>query len=295
MNNKNIEFYCSCFVVGASKSGTSWLSEIFSRHKSLFVPKKKEIHYFNKEGIGKSNIPNPNYAKDINWYHSHFQGSNGRLCIDLSPLYLLSSEKNIYHYNNDAKIIILLRDPSSRSISDFKYRIQKGWLSKNCSFEEAIKKYPEIIDHSLYFNNLLRYVETFGRENVLVILFDEIKEHPKNALKKCSNFLNINDFKDINANKRINVTRYPKYQSIIYILTHIRLALFKIGAGKIYQALVNIGIIKKLLKKLQTHDKIRDFDGVKSLNHAYLFSKYFSEDINNLENFLNIDLNSWKR
>lgn len=292
---KNTEFSCSCFVVGASKSGTTWLWENFSRHNSLFVPEKKEIHYFNKEGIGKSSLHNSNFKKNINWYHSHFYGSNGKICVDISPLYLLSSEKNIYSYNKNSKIIVLLRDPLLRSISDFKYRIQKGWLSRNCTFNSAIKKYPEIIDHSLYFDNVLRYIETFGRDNVLIILFDEINKNPRNVLKKCSNFLEIDEFIDMNIDKKINPTRYPKYQLIIYTLTHLRLFLFKLGAGKIYNLLLNFDIVKKMIKNLQSSDSQRSFSEFPFSEHKSVFCKYFSDDINNLEKVLNIDLESWKR
>ena len=53
------------FIIGAQKSGTSWLWSMLKQHPGASLPKQKEIDYF-----GSSEL----YARGDDWYFSYFDG-----------------------------------------------------------------------------------------------------------------------------------------------------------------------------------------------------------------------------
>ncbi|MFX0093760.1 MAG: hypothetical protein ACFFBD_18555, partial [Candidatus Hodarchaeota archaeon] len=56
--------------VGAERSGGPWLAENLAVHPDIFIPPKKELHYFNRNDILYSNI---NYDKPLEWYAAFFK------------------------------------------------------------------------------------------------------------------------------------------------------------------------------------------------------------------------------
>ena len=294
LKRKNLQnIICNFFVVGFSKSGTSWLARMLKNNDDIFVPDSKEIHYFNEEGIGISNITNPNKSRSIEWYHNHFKESKNKLKGDFSPLYILSSAKNIKKYNKDAKIVILIRDPISRTISDYKYRIQKGWLSIDTNFEKAVQKYPEIINHSLYSEKISNYIQTFKKEQLLILFYDDIKENPGFLLDKCTDFLGVKNCDKRELFKKINKTNLPKNQKIIFFLIKIKIFFMRIGLHDFVRFIASSKYFKKFLNFI-SNDIIED----KSINKVKIpnkFLKLFLTDIKKLERIVSKDLSIWSK
>ena len=50
--------------IGAQKSGTTWLYENLKKHPQLYLPKTKEIHFFDWH-----------FYKSIKWYCQHFKNA----------------------------------------------------------------------------------------------------------------------------------------------------------------------------------------------------------------------------
>jgi len=67
-------------LIGAQKCGTSWLAAMLRQHPDIFVPEKKELHFFNLKS---------NYARGIEWYRKQFDGWSGQKLVgDCTPNYL---------------------------------------------------------------------------------------------------------------------------------------------------------------------------------------------------------------
>ena len=58
-------------VVGAAKSGTSWLQQMLIQHPQIFLPEPKELHYFNRQFMEVPELENYNASKPLSWYLSH--------------------------------------------------------------------------------------------------------------------------------------------------------------------------------------------------------------------------------
>ena len=106
-------------LIGAQKSGTTWLYQALSQHEDIFVPETKEPHFFDR---------NATYEKGYAWYADHFAPSQNQTAIgECTPNYLwavgapsettnhpeISKEipERIQAVLPDAKFIVLLRNP----------------------------------------------------------------------------------------------------------------------------------------------------------------------------------------
>ncbi|MBN2328224.1 MAG: sulfotransferase, partial [Candidatus Omnitrophica bacterium] len=100
------------FIVGAPKCGTTALATYLSEHPQVYFSKPKEIHYFSTDFYdfgfkGTVNDYLANYfSKSINKQH---------LRIGEGSTWYLYSEKaleNIFKFNKESKIIVMIRKPS---------------------------------------------------------------------------------------------------------------------------------------------------------------------------------------
>ena len=54
--------------IGAQKAGTTWLWENLRRHPEIFVPDKKELHYFDNK-----------FDQSLRYYTRRFEAARGRV------------------------------------------------------------------------------------------------------------------------------------------------------------------------------------------------------------------------
>ena len=96
-------------VLGAQKGGTTTLQQLLSQHPGIFLPPKKEVHYFSKH-----------WEQPTAWYAAHYVDADPKQrCGDITPYYLFHPEapKRIHSLLPDAQLIVLLRDPVERALS----------------------------------------------------------------------------------------------------------------------------------------------------------------------------------
>src|SRR5712692_7209004 len=96
------------FIVGAPRSGTTALYTYLRQHPDVFLPEKKEPHYFNIDMTSGGAIRN---EKD---YAALFAGALDETRVGEASVYYLSSACAPFEIKKDcptAKIIIMLRNP----------------------------------------------------------------------------------------------------------------------------------------------------------------------------------------
>jgi hypothetical protein len=192
------------FFVGHPRSGTGTLDGYLSGHPDIFMA-DKELHYFGAD-LG-FNSPN----RSLENYLSYFTNGGGyRYAGESSTWYLCSgmAAKEIREFSPEAKIIISLRNPVDWLYSLHSHMVYAAYEDVR-NFGQAIDLGKErargknIPDNAfprmgVIYRDLVRYAEqverfqkSFGSENVLVNIFDELKSDPEKLLDQTLEFLDL--------------------------------------------------------------------------------------------------------
>jgi Sulfotransferase domain len=181
------------FIVGAANSGTTSLYAYLKQHPDVFMPALKEPHYFAQLSPSPEKRYLRTIIRDEAAYLRLFRKAAGYKAIgEASPSYLWEANApyRIRRAIPDAKIIILLRDPVERAYSHYLMDVREGL--QDLPFREALQEdwgrskkgwsvsqlYVEL---GLYFEQVRRYLEVFGRERVLVLMFQELASSALNG------------------------------------------------------------------------------------------------------------------
>lgn len=208
-------------IVGAQKSGTSSLFDYLNKSPGMTGSTIKELHYFDRE----DNFSKGDRWYESHFLRKPGQND---LLFEASPSYLAREivPERIKAYKPDIRIIVLLREPVSRAYSAwnmYRYMSEEGkvplatqndhrgrdespiyrvFFKNGCpSFSDYInyelglieqgdtEDEPSLLRRGLYKEQLERYAGHFGRENMLIIGFGELKQDPEAVIQKCYEFL----------------------------------------------------------------------------------------------------------
>ncbi len=206
------------------------------RHPDIYMV-QKELHYFGSD---------LEYSPRIPWdiYTAHFRATGDKKCVGESAVWYLYSTKaalEIKEFSPNAKIIAMLRNPIdmihslhselvyglAEDILDFEEalaaesdrkqgrRIPEGTRWRNRGFHVQGLLYRETAKFS---SQLTRYFDTFGRDNVHVIILEDLRDNPADVYQHTLRFLGVDHtfrttFDVINANKTV---RWAGLKRLVY-------------------------------------------------------------------------------
>jgi len=197
--------------VGPQKAGTTWLYQSLREHPKLCFPLAvKETFFLDRR-----------FDKGWSWYWSHFEHRvDEQLCAEIAPSYfdVPIVAKRLQMHNASARIIINLRDPADRSFSLYLHHRRRGRL--DCDFHTAVERMPQIIDSSHYREHISRWIETFGRGGVLIILLQDISSAPEQVLERVYDFLEIPHIPlPAGARERVYAASLPRFPTLAKLAT----------------------------------------------------------------------------
>lgn len=209
------------FIVGAPKCGTTALHQYLRPHPNVFMPRVKEPHFFATD-LGR--YPKIKTKED---YARLFAGATeAHLRIGEASVYYLRSAvaiPAIRTFNPDAKILAVFRNPvdvvhalhsqlllwSEETVADFElaWRLQarrrEGLDLPTCR-SPLLVQYAEVAAFGAQAQRLLA---VFPREQVKLILYDDLAASPQQVYDEVIAFLEIphdkrTHFPRINENRR---------------------------------------------------------------------------------------------
>jgi len=254
------------FVVGAMKAGTTSFMEALAHHPDIYVSPVKEPHYFidelpkllyepsrffNLDDYFQTDFPKPLHIANLKkkeHYDQLFSLSNQeKYLTEGSTMYLHGPEaaQKIHHYNPQAKIIILTREPVERAYSH--YKMLTGLSRETRSFQEVIETeldgYKEnnlpwysYIEMSSYKEAIHRYKGLF--QDVLVLSFEQLLADKDFTLDTVANFLDIEEFENIKVG-HTNKARSLRFKWLFFLLK-------KIGLKDVFSAIFGSKFKRKL-------------------------------------------------
>jgi hypothetical protein len=219
------------FVAGAQKCGTTSLYEHLKMHPQVFLPYMKEPGYFitGPDPAQKLQMAQLQHCKTLAEYQTLYQGSEGFPAIgDLSTCYLWDADapQRIKDVCPQAKIIIILRDPVVRAYSAYIWNLTTRCPDTAPTFQEALKRDSLrnktnwctsylYVECGMYFRQVQRYLDIFGNDQVLVLMFDDLAKKPQELFSGIAAHLGIDPapFSSTELSKAYNSYRLPRFQS----------------------------------------------------------------------------------
>ena len=106
----------------------------------------------------------------------------------------------------NCKIIITMRDPVDRLYSMYKLLRHTAAAGRG-TFEETLNLWPSMAKGNRYASHLQGWFDLFGRENVLVTMYDELRSDPQQYLNRVTGFVGID---------RIALSDRPRIRDDVY-------------------------------------------------------------------------------
>jgi hypothetical protein len=205
------------FIVGAPRSGTKAMRTYLGKHPEIFMVYDVKPHFFGTD------LDSPPFIRDEQEYLSLFAGANNEKRVgEKSPrcLYSRRAAAEIKAYQPSARIIIMLRNPVDMLYSLYNNSLNFG-LEDIVDFEAALeaendrklgKRLPPSLSPTEYWRCLYRefvryteqvqrYVDTFGWENVHIIIFDDIIDDAARVYRETLRFLDVDPDFQTNLDK----------------------------------------------------------------------------------------------
>lgn len=162
-------------IIGAAKSATTWLQNSLQQNGTVFMP-GPELHFFSRE-----------YAKGLDWYEEQFRDAgNATLWGEKSNSYLTEplAAQRIHDAAPEVKLIVQLRDPVARAYSEYCMLYRRGSVTKEISryLDPDIAADHRILRKECYTRHLLRFLDLFPRDRLLVLFYEDIRTAPERQL-----------------------------------------------------------------------------------------------------------------
>jgi hypothetical protein len=193
-------------ILGAQKAGTTALYAYLRWHPQVTGPSFKEVSFFDRH-----------YARGERWYRAHMPVRRSGMVGEASPSYLFHplAPERVARMLPKARLIVLLRNPVDRAFSHYQHEVALG--REQLSFEDALAHEDDRmhgeIDRMLadptyfsdpwwnytyaargrYTEQLERWLAAFPREQLLVLLTDELAADTDGTYRRALDFLGVDE------------------------------------------------------------------------------------------------------
>jgi hypothetical protein len=211
--------YPDFFIVGHAKSGTTALYEALRRHPQIYMPAVKEPQFFARNwdagavGGERAFERTGRGTETVEEYLSLFSAARDDQRVGEASTFYLWSEiapARIAQVQPAARIIAILREPASflrslhmqmvqnnsesekdlrRALALETVRRQGHKIPRNAHWPRALM-YSERVR---YVEQLRRYHEVFGREQVLVLIYEDFNADNRATVRRVLRFLDVDD------------------------------------------------------------------------------------------------------
>jgi Sulfotransferase family len=201
------------FIVGHAKSGTTAMYEMLRAHPAIFLPDSKEPWYFAAELLERTPPRPEGTPRTLEEYRAWFAGARPEQRVgEASALYLWSrtAADAIAAVQPEARIIAILREPAS-FLRSLHMQFVESYIETEPDFERALALeeerrrgrqiprhtyWPQALlysEHVRYAAQLRRYHEAFGRERVLVLVYEDFLADNEGTVRRVQRFLGVDD------------------------------------------------------------------------------------------------------
>ncbi len=309
------------FIIGAPKAGTTALYHYLDQHPEIYMSPIKEPNYFASE-VRPENLSEHLQAQSrddqaalseylrgpmlekrfgafvTNWddYVKLFRNVKRERAIgeaSVTYLWSLTAAAKIREKITDARIIMILRNPTDRAYSQYLENLANSRISN--SLREQVQAsvlcpggpfqpMRPFLELGLYYGQVKRFLEQFPRQKICILWYEDYQANPKQAMIDVFRFLGVNPAFEPNMMvrhlqpqihrsvavsqflKRYGMWQRLKTLSPNFLVPHLRAFVFR----------------KRQSLKMTHEDR-------------QLLIDYYKDDVERLSGLLNHDLQHWLR
>jgi tetratricopeptide (TPR) repeat protein len=189
-------------IIGSQRCGTTSLYTYLAQHPQILTPIKKEMDFFSWH-----------FDRGIDWYLAHFppmpEGEQF-LTGEASPSYCdsLEAPERLYNAFPEAKLVVLLRNPVDRAISQFYRLTDLNWEVR--SFDRAIsdeiarlaqnpayiigEEPGNYLARGRYIEFIKNWLDFFPKEQLLILQSEDFYAGAATTVKQVLEFLDLPEY-----------------------------------------------------------------------------------------------------
>lgn len=273
--------------IGAQKCASSWLYDILADHPEAALSEKKELDFFSYR-----------YEQGYAWYERQFPDKPGTKAVgEISPSYFneASVPERARLYSPDLRILLSLRDPVERALSQHRHQIRIGSIAgPDYRFETALADNPSYVDQGRYATHLSRWLASFPENQVLVVLMEDIRANPEATARKVYEFLGIDpDHRSAALYEKSNPSYAVRSRGADAVIQRLRKSIRRLGLGGVWRALGDSGL-RRLYRRMNRKPSEAVVPPVPAETLGTLRA-VFQDEIRTLEKLLGRNLERWRQ
>lgn len=179
----------NAIIIGVKKCGTRALLEFLRVHPDVRAT-GPEPHFFDKH-----------YEEGLEWYRQKMPLSNdAQITIEKTPSYFVTKEvaRRVLNMSKDVKLIVVVRDPVTRAISDYAQVASKRKDLKPFEAMAFVDNSTTVVDTTwtvikigVYSKHMQKWLRYFPLEQFHFVSGENLIANPGEELEKVQQFLGL--------------------------------------------------------------------------------------------------------
>ena len=190
--------YPDSIIIGCKKSGTGTLLTMLDAHPDIKA-KISEVDYYKS---------NRKYRRGQGWYIGQMPLAMKKDIVMEKSNYFEYPESigRIYKDSKTVKLILIVRNPVTRAISDYvNFKLSKPYRNrqvlkfedtviKNGIIQDTIQSRMKLVYLSLYDVHYMKWLKFFKKDQILVVNGEQLISQPASVLKQVEKYLGLKEF-----------------------------------------------------------------------------------------------------
>jgi hypothetical protein len=198
----NSKIKVDAVIAGAQKCATTSLAAALGSHPDVCLSRGKEAHLFDRRDVQKSGPS----QDDLAMYFGHRLPH--QLLLDATPsyIYLPGCIESLLRHNPDARVIVVVRHPADRAVSQYFHERSHGFEHRPLSLALMVERFRLARDQDpLELNSAHRHFSYVDRgrfevqlarlssltSNVIIVNFHELISSPSTVINEIFRFLGL--------------------------------------------------------------------------------------------------------
>jgi hypothetical protein len=286
----------SLMIIGAQKAGTTSMKNYLGQHPQLQSHPHKEFSYF---------FDPAEYEKGFDAaLRKYYKNPSNSIQLVAKNAGLYVSESGILRlkeHNPDCKLVFILRNPVERTYSS--YLMEKNYGAINGTFESigpVVRKgditdwrYEFFIGMSLYYQHLSMVFKHFGKDQVKLIRYEDLKTDTNKICTEIFEWMNVDTSFKPDTTTKYNVThinRSPSYGRFL-----VQLLRNQNPVKKILRSVMPGKMDYKVGEMLRNINKTNKLYGEIPVSMSTLLREFYLPHNKNLSELTGIDFSDWNQ